>query len=148
MIEAALAQAAVSFLVTKAVEGVAQTAGVDAYKAALEKLKGFFSYKFAGKKELSEVQDDPSALTSLVAEQAAKDSGFKGELEALVSTLQELIAQTGHTDTSYTNVDTIANINVGSASGSNVSGRDAIVGNQISGGHNHIGGDQRGSTFR
>lgn len=56
MIEAALAQATVDFLVTKAAEGAAQALGSDEYKTALEKLKGFFSYKFTGKQKLNQVQ--------------------------------------------------------------------------------------------
>jgi hypothetical protein len=148
MIEVALAQAAVGCLVTKATEGAVQTLGVDAYKAALEKLKGFFSYKFAGRSELNEVQTNPSSLTSLVAEQVANDTAFKNELENLVNALQKLSDGKNSTGTSYTNVDAIADIDINSVSGSNVAGRDAIAGNQLSGGQNHIGGDQRGSTFR
>lgn len=40
-----LAQAAVNFFLGKAVEGALQTIGSDAYKAGVERLRGFFQYK-------------------------------------------------------------------------------------------------------
>jgi hypothetical protein len=148
VIEAALAQAAVGFLATKAAEGVAKELGADAYKSALAKLKGFFSYKFAGRTELDEVHNNPSSLIALVTEQAAHDTAFKSDLKNLVDTLQKLTGESGHESTTYAGVDSVVNIDIGSASGSNISGRDTISGNHLSGGQNYVGGDQRGSTFR
>lgn len=148
MIEAALAQSAVSFLLAKAAEGGAQALGSDAYKTAIEKLKGFFSYKFAGRSELSEAQSNPTKLTALIAQEASKDAGFKSELENLVKTLQQLTNNSDSTDATYSNVDSIVNLEIDSASGSNVGGHDVLVGNQVSGSHNYVGGDHRGSSFR
>lgn len=147
MIEAALAQAAVGFLVTKVAEGAAQALGSDAYKTALEKLKGFFNYKFAGKQELIQAESNPNALVALITQEASQDSSFKNELEKLVKTLQET-SNAQRNDVSYNNVDSIADIDIDSVSGSNVGGRDVIAGNSVSGGQNNIGGDYRGSTFR
>ncbi|MEO0533739.1 MAG: hypothetical protein AAF215_07710 [Cyanobacteria bacterium P01_A01_bin.123] len=148
MIESVLARAAVGFLATKAAEGAAQTFGSEAYKTAIEKLKGFFSYKFAGKPELNQIQNHPDKLASLVAQEASKDSDFKIELEKLVTTLQNLVHGSHQDGSSYTNVDSVANIDIGSASNSSVAGKDVISKNQINGGQNYIGGDQRGGTFR
>jgi hypothetical protein len=148
MIETALAQAAVGFLVSKATESAAQAIGTDAYKTAIEKLKGFFSYKFAGKEELTQVENNPQSLTSLVTKEASKDASFRNELAQLVKSLQELSSCSEKTSISYNNVGSVADIAGNSVTNGNVSGRDVIAENQISGNQNYVGGDQRGSTFR
>lgn len=91
MIEAPLiqlAQTAVGFLAGKVVEGVLQTAGGEAYKNALERLKGFFSYKFAGREQLEQIKQNPSAMEILIAQEAQRDTKFREELEALVKQVQ------------------------------------------------------------
>ena len=147
MIEAALAQAAVSFLITKAAGGAAQTLGSEGYKTALEKLKGFLNYKFAGRYAPEEVNTKPEALTSLISQEASKDEAFRRELERLVKTLEEIKkAQDG--TTSYENVDSVTNVTADSISDSNVGNRDVVTGNKVGGSRNNVGGDYRGSTFR
>lgn len=148
MIEAAVVQSAVSFFIGKAVEGVAKDAGGDAYKTTLEKLKGFFSYKFAGKPELTQAKENPEGLVSLITEEASRDETFRSDLEKLVLILQELADSSQSASTLYSNVDSVANLDIGSVSGGNVASRDVIAGNEVKGGQNSIGGDQRGSTFR
>ena len=147
MIEAALAQAAVSFLVTKAAGGAAQTLGSEGYKTALEKLKGFLNYKFAGKYTPEEVNANPEALTSLVSQEASKDEEFRRELERLVKTLEEN-RKTQDEAIFYENVDSVTNVGADSISDSNVGNRDVVTGNKVGGSRNNIGGDYRGSTFR
>jgi hypothetical protein len=142
MVEALLAQAAVNLLVGKTVEGVLTTIGSDAYKAGLEALKGFFSWKFAGKPELAKVNENPKALESLVEKKALAEEDFRKELEKLVNQLQEAIKNVPDATTSYSNVGSVANQNIDSVSGSTVAGRDAIGGNQ-----NNVGGNQSNSTF-
>ena len=148
MIEA-LASAAVGFFLKQSAEAITKEIGKDVYKTTLEKLKGFFSYKFAGKPELTQAETEPTGLVKLVAEEAANDPTFKLELEKLVQQLQELNGKELCGGDSYQDVDSVANINVnGSVSGSNLSGRDSIVGNTVSGSSNTIGGDHRKSSFR
>jgi len=148
MIEAALAQTAVGFLINKAAESAAQAVGSDAYKTAIEKLKGFFNYKFAGKAELNQAKAKPDMLVSLVAGEAAKDETFKAELEKLVKDLQELTDRSKDNGTEVSNVGSVANIDIDSVSDGTVAGRDVIGKNEVRGSQNYIGGDQRGSTFR
>ncbi len=144
-----LAGTAVNFLIPKMAEGAVQAIGSDAYKVALEKLKGFFSYKFAGKQELAQVENNPDGLVSLVTEEASRDTAFKNELEQLVKMLQDLDTNHLNSGTSYTDVGSVADINIdGSVSGSNLAGRDTLTGNNVSGDNNKVGGDYRGSTFR
>ncbi|MEM9814799.1 MAG: hypothetical protein AAF827_00060 [Cyanobacteria bacterium P01_D01_bin.6] len=148
MIEAALAQAAVSFFATKVTEGAIQAFGGDAYKTAIERLKGFLNYKFAGRSELNEIQNNPDQLMSLIEAKASEDRAFKSELENLVETLQEFSSNVDSSGTSYTNVDSVTNLDVGSVTGSNVSGHDVIAGNRVNGGQNTFGGDHRRGMFR
>jgi hypothetical protein len=61
-----LAQAAVNFFLGKAVEGALQTIGSDGYKAGVERLRGFFQYKFAGKPELAQASENPKRLRHLL----------------------------------------------------------------------------------
>ena len=145
---AALAQYAVGFLVPKVAEGAAQAFGGDAYKTAIEQLKGLFSYKFAGRPELNEIQSNPDRLISIVAEEASKDTVFKSALENLVKKLQELSGDMNDVGASYLNVDSVTNLDIDSVTGSNVGGRDVIAGNQVDGGQNYFGGDHRKSTFQ
>jgi hypothetical protein len=148
MIEAGLAKAAVGFLVSKVADGALQSAGQDAYKISMEKLKGFFSYKFAGKTELSEVHANPNQLVALVTEQATNDSEFKIELEKIVRSLNSAAESLKGASSGSNKADYIADFDVHSVSGGTVSGRDAISGNQVSGGTSYIGGDQSGGTFQ
>ena len=130
MVEALLAQAAVNLIVGKTVEGALTSIGGDAYKAGLEALKGFFSWKFAGKPELAQVNENPKALEALVEKKSLEEEDFKKELEKLVNQLQEAINNEPNASNSYNNVGSVANQNIGSVSGSTVAGRDAIGGNQ------------------
>lgn len=130
MVEALLAQAAVNLLVGKTVEGALTSIGSDAYKAGIEALKGFFSWKFAGKPELAQVNQNPKALESLVENKALEEEDFKKELEKLVNQLQEAIKNAPESSASYRNIGSVANQNIGSISGSTVAGRDAMGGSQ------------------
>ena len=123
MIEASviqLAQAAVGFVAGKAIEGAMQTAGGEAYKSALERLKGFFSYKFAGRVKLEQMKQDPEALENLIVQEAQSDVSFREELANLVKQLQD--------SSSNSNSDSITN--TGSVVGSSVSDSD-VVGNNL-----------------
>lgn len=115
-----LAQAAVGFVAGKAIEGALQTAGGEAYKSALERLKGFFSYKFAGRVQLEQMKQDPSAMENLIVQEAQSDMGFREELEALVKQLQD----------SSSNRTSDSNTNIGSVVDSSVSDSD-VVGNSL-----------------
>jgi hypothetical protein len=149
MLDIALAQAAVGFFLTKVAEGSARAIGDDTYKASLEKLKGFFSYKFAGKSELEQAKADPKKLIELVAKEISSNTDFKKELENLVISLQHQSSEANTGNNTYQNVDSVADFDVSNTSNSNVSGHDTISNNSFAGssGQNYVGGDQRGSTF-
>lgn len=87
---AALAQSAVGFLLGKAAEGAVQAAGSDAYKIALQKLKGFFDYKFGDKQELSNANSCPDALIKIVEHEIKNDPRLAEDLSQLVAQLQQI----------------------------------------------------------
>lgn len=136
-----LAQAAVNFFLGKAVEGALQTIGSDGYKAGVERLRGFFQYKFAGKPELAQASENPKALEALVENKATQDENFRKELEKLVAELQEAIKNASGTGTNYNNVGSITEQDIGSVSGVNA-GHNTVQGSQT-----NVGGDQT-NTFR
>lgn len=123
MIEASiiqLAQTAVGFIAGKAIEGALQTAGGETYKSALERLKGFFSYKFAGRARFEQMKQDPSAMENLIVQEAQSDVSFREELETLVRQLQD----------AFSNQNSGSSTNIGSVVGSSVSDSD-VVGNNL-----------------
>jgi hypothetical protein len=142
MTELVLAQAAVNFFLGKAVEGAIQSLGSDAYKGGLERLRGFFQWKFAGKAELAQAAENPKALEALVEKKAGEEEDFKKELEKLVVELQEAIKNMPAAGTHYNNVGSIIDQNIGSFSGVN-SGQNTVQGSQT-----NIGGSQTNSSFR
>ncbi|MBW4503616.1 MAG: hypothetical protein KME57_29650 [Scytonema hyalinum WJT4-NPBG1] len=137
-----LAQAAVNFFLSKAVEGAFQSIGSDAYKAGVERLRGFFHYKFAGKPELAQAPDNPKALQALVEKKATEEEDFRKELEKLVAELQEAIKNTSASGTNYNNVGSITEQDIESVSGVNA-GQNTVQGHQT-----NVGGNQTNHSFR
>lgn len=129
----ALGLAAVNLILGKTVEGALTTIGTDAYKAALNRLKGFLTYKFAGRPELEQIEANPKPFEDLVEEQASQEEFFRRELESLINQVQEAIKNAPATGTSYSDVETAVTQNLGDISRSTVAGRDATVGDYIEG---------------
>jgi hypothetical protein len=149
MIETALASAAVSFILTKAAEGAVQSVGSDVYKITIEKLKCLLGSKFMGQPEFDQVEQNQDGLIKLITDEIQKKPSFKTDLEELVNQLKSFSEPKNKECSSYENVDSVVNTEItGDVSSSNISGRDSISGNTVSGNSNVIGGDQRGSTFR
>lgn len=90
---AALAQSAVGFLLGKVVDGALQEAGSDAYKTAMQKLKGFFNYKFGDKQELADAKANPDSLIKLVEQEVENDQRLREELSQLVVKLQQITGE-------------------------------------------------------
>ncbi|MCY6494329.1 hypothetical protein [Leptolyngbya sp. GGD] len=90
---ATLAQTAIGFLLGKAAEGALQTAGSDAYKTALQKLKGFFDYKFGDKQELANANSCPDALIKIVEQELKNDPRLAEDLGQLVAQLQQITGE-------------------------------------------------------
>ncbi len=90
----ALASKAVEFVVGKAAEGALQSIGSDAYKVALKKLNGFFSYKFGDCPELENADSDPAALVAVVEQKILSDKELEKDLSKLVLELQKVVAMT------------------------------------------------------
>jgi hypothetical protein len=60
----------------------------DFYRNELEKLKGFLSYKFAGRTELTQIQKNPDTLKNLFLQEAMRDENFEEELAGFMMELQ------------------------------------------------------------
>ena len=116
---ALLAHTAVKLLL----EGAATKIGGDVYSTALERLKGFFAYKFGGRPELTQVKQNPEALATLVENEALQEEAFRQELEKLVNQIQEAIKKAPAGSTNYNNGDSVTNQDIGTISGINA-GRD------------------------
>lgn len=129
----ALALAAVNLILGKTVEGALTTIGSDTYKAALDRLKGFLTYRFAGRTELEQVEVNQKPLEDLIKERVSQEEFFRRELELLVSQVKEAIKKAPSTETSYSNVETAVNQNIGTVLRSTVAARDATVGDNIEG---------------
>lgn len=130
MIQVALAQAAVNFILGKTIDGALSAVGEDTYKAALGKLKGFLSWKFAGKPELEKVEQNPEPLVQVINETIDQQPNFKDELEALVNELQKSLSNSPEAEIFYNNVGSVGNFQGANISGGQAAGRDAIGGNQ------------------
>ncbi|NMG20332.1 hypothetical protein [Brasilonema bromeliae] len=137
-----LAQLAVNFFLGKALEGALQSIGSDAYKASIERLRGFFQWKFAGKPELTQAIENPKALEALVEKKATEEEDFRKELEKLVAELQEAIKNTSASGTNYNNVGSITEQDIESVSGVNA-GHNTVTGHQT-----NVGGNQTNHNFR
>lgn len=133
-----LAQTAVMFFLSKTIDGALESIGSDAYKAGFERIKGFLTYKFAGKPELEQAAENPKAFEKLVENTASEEESFKQELEKLVNQLQEAVKTAPPGSISYNNVGYVANQDIKSPSGeAMISGGDAVRGTQ-----NKVGGNQ------
>ena len=138
LIGGALAKTAVDFLFPKVAEGALQAVGSSAYNGALNKLKGFFAYKFGDRPEFDEGGADPEALTTLVTQSLESSEEMQKDLAQLVAEIQKLSAMdpqvssqvmqgndsssvgqnSGNIDLSRTSFD---NINVSTGNGQNTS---------------------------